>query len=179
MEEVVEDKEQTSAVVNNGHREVDSEVERKKFEVADADGDGDLDSKEMPSFYHPGVHDTVLDITARATLAKKDLNQDGKLSFKEFWGYAEEHSKELSESVEKVEFSRLDEDGDGFVRLEELKLWESGGFHTKAIMRKLFEVADGDDYAHVTADELVDAREAISKSSMKYHFSEWAAHHEL
>jgi len=150
------------------------EVERAKFQAADKNGDGILDATETVSFIFPETDAKVLDVATRGALKQKDLDHDGKLSPKEFWVIEEEISPE-----EHTDFKQLDTDGDGALSVEELKHWESGRFHTKEAMMKIFELADKNGDSHISAEELHHSREALAGSDAHYHFSEWAEHHEL
>merc|ERR1719158_297577 len=62
------------------------EVERAKFNEADSDKNGVLDKPEMPGYFYPETNPSVLEVMTKAAMKEKDLNGDGKLSLKEFWG---------------------------------------------------------------------------------------------
>lgn len=153
-------------------------VEAEKFRAADTNGDGVLDANEVPALFYPETNDAVLEVSTAETMRQKDLNQDGKLSAKEFWEADGDDANELSQE-ENEDFAKLDRNGDGFIDTNELKSWESGMFHTEDSMKKVFELADKDNDMHVTADELAKAREQLSVSDAQYHLIEWAEHHEL
>lgn len=156
------------------------ELETAKFRAADTDGNGLLDSDELPALFYPETHDGVLTMTAQATLKSKDTDGNGELTPKEFWEGDAVDGEDLAISEEEQsDFSKLDLDNSGTLNLEELKAWESGGFHTEEAMKKLFELADKDSDMHVTADELDSARELIAGSDAQYHLMEWAEHSEL
>mmetsp|Transcript_12094 Transcript_12094/g.31042 ORF Transcript_12094/g.31042 Transcript_12094/m.31042 type:complete len:292 (-) Transcript_12094:207-1082(-) len=148
-------------------------LETQKFKLADRSGDGMLDVEELPALFYPETHEGVLEFVTLDVMKSKDLNGDGKLTAKEFWGDAE-----LSEE-EKEDFKKLDANGDGVIDLAEMKHWESGRFHAKDAITKMFEIADKDKDGHVTADELDAAREQIAGSDAQYHLMEWAEHNEL
>jgi len=155
-------------------------VETAKFAAADTNGDEFLDKDELAGLFYPETHEAVLSVTSAETMRQKDLNGDGKLTPKEFWEAedADGDDGELSDE-EIMDFQKLDLNGDGSLDQDELRMWDSGKFHTEEAMKKLFEIADKDHDLHVTADELADAREQIASSDAQYHLIEWAEHHEL
>mmetsp|Transcript_12526 Transcript_12526/g.25477 ORF Transcript_12526/g.25477 Transcript_12526/m.25477 type:complete len:278 (+) Transcript_12526:113-946(+) len=156
------------------------DLETEKFKVADADEDGLIDESELPSLFYPETNDGVLELIAKAFLLENDADKDGFLSLQEFWKGSRDDGDEPSSShEEKEDFVALDKDGNGKLDLQELKVWESGRFHTEAAMRKLLEVADKDSDMHVTVEELSAAREQISGSDAQYHLMQWAEHGEL
>jgi len=86
----------------------------------------------------------------------------------------------MAESEEgKRDFKTLDKDGNGQLNLEELKVWESGDYHTIQAMEKFMETADKDNDLHVTSEEIVAARDSMVDSDAHYQFLDWAEHHEL
>merc|ERR1711920_463963 len=155
-------------------------VEKQKFAAADLNGDGFLDSHELPALFYPETHDAVLQVTVAETMRQKDINKDGKLTPKEFWeaDEADGDEGELSEE-ENADFAKLDTDGDGHLNQRELQEWESGKFHTSEAMKKLIEIVDKNNDMHFTTEELANAREQIAASDAQYHLIEWAEHHEL
>lgn len=158
-------------------------LETKKFKVADDNGDGTLDLKELPSLFYPETHPGVLALASQATLNEKDTDKDGELTAQEFWeiqaaGMDSQEPMDISEE-EMQDFKKLDKDGNGKLNLEELKPWESGYFHTEEAMKKLFEIADKDHDGHLSADEMEDAAEAIQGTDAQYHLLEWSEHAEL
>merc|ERR1712083_269710 len=151
------------------------ELEAEKFTMADENKDGLLDIKELPALFYPETHSGSLELTAKASMMEKDKDGDGLLTPKEFW---ESHSTSDGEEVtisdeEHADFKKLDKNGDGKLDIEEVKVWESGNFHTEGAMQKLFELADKDNDMHVTKQELEDAREQIAASDAHYHLMEW------
>merc|ERR1712029_726564 len=102
------------------------------------------------------MNEAVLEVTAKATLNKKDTDKDGLLTPKEFVWDDPAEGEDLPEISEddQEEFLELDKDGSGKLDIEELKAWESGRFHTEESIKKLFEIADTDRDMHITAEEL-------------------------
>jgi len=156
------------------------DLETAKFRAADSDGNGLLDPEELPALFYPETHEGVLAMTAASTLKSKDTDGSGELTPKEFWEGDNVAGEDLAISdEEQADFAKLDIDNSGTLNLQELKAWESGGFHTEEAMKKLFELADMDHDMMVTADELDTARELIAGSDAQYHLMEWAEHAEL
>lgn len=154
------------------------ELETAKFKAADQDGNGLLDTEELPSLFYPETHDGVLTMTAEATLKSKDSDGNGELTSKEFWEGDSVDGEEMHiGEEEKADFAKLDKDNSGTLNIAELKDWESGGFHTEEALKKLFELADKDNDMHVTADELDTARQLLAGSDAQYHLMEWTEHH--
>lgn len=165
---------------NNAEAHSRKELETQKFKLADRNGDGFLDMEELPAVFYPETHEGVLHLAAGHTHKRKDTDGNGQLSPREFWEGDGVDGQELAISKEEdADFARLDTDGSGALSVEELKIWESGNFHTEDAMRKLFELADKDNDMHATADELDQVREAIAGSDAQYHLMEWVEHYEL
>merc|ERR1711957_803941 len=145
------------------------ELETAKFRAADQDGNSLLDLEELPSLFYPETHDGVLTMTAEATLKSKDTDGDGQLTPKEFWEGDAVDGEDLAISdEEQADFAKLDVDNSGQLNLQELKAWESGGFHTEEAMKKLFELTDKDNDMMISAEELDTARELIAGSDAQY-----------
>ena len=60
--------------------------DRQLFTAADVNIDGKLDAKEFLSFTHPEEDPKMLNILLEQTLAEKDTDKDGAISFQEFIG---------------------------------------------------------------------------------------------
>lgn len=164
----------------NGEALARKELEIQKFKVADHNGDGLLDSEELPAVFYPETNDGVLDIAAAHTHKRKDKDGNGQLSPNEFWdGDGVDGQDQVMTKEEDADFAKLDVDSDGALSVEEVKMWESGTFHTEDAMQKLFELADENRDSHVTVEELERARERIAGSDAQYYLMEWAEHHEL
>merc|ERR1712194_251086 len=132
--------------------------------AVDRNGDALLDIHELPAVFYPETHPGTLDLVTKSTLKLKDLDGDGFLSPKEFWeGDADGEDLAVSEE-EHVDFNKMDTNGDGKLDLEELKVWESGRFHTEEAMKKLIEIADANNDMHATVAELEAAREQVVSS---------------
>lgn len=158
--------------------EARKQSETEKHNAADEDDDGVLDSLELASLFYPETHAGVLRIAVRESMRQKDKDFDGKLTRVEFWEShedGEDDEEELSDE-EKREFRTLDEDKDGFLDQEELAEWESGLFHTRAIAKVIFTIADADKDKKLTADEMAAAAEILSSSDAQHHLLDWEQH---
>lgn len=144
-------------------------LEKAKFKMADEDHDGKLDVKELPSLFFPDSHHGVLELMAKALIEQKDKDNDQLLTPREFWEIPDQEME--IPAAEMKDFQKLDKDHNGKLDTQELKLWESGQFHTEMAMHKLFEIADKDHDSHLTAAELAEASEAIKGTEA--HFTLW------
>jgi len=150
-------------------------VEAEKFRIADANKDNFLVGSEVASLFTPHLEDAVHTLHVGETLKHKDSNKDGKLSFEEFW-YYESLNKKLTEQEKKADFDALDTDKDGGLSLKELKVWESGYYLTEKAMKKLLDVADGNNDKHLTAHEMATSNEDIAMTEAHAELIEWEAH---
>jgi Ca2+-binding EF-hand superfamily protein len=155
------------------------ETETLKFNAADKNRDGVLDSEEVSGLFYPETDDAVLEITVQEAMKMKDTDGNGKLSPTEFWEAEDSGADTDLSEEENADFAKLDANGDGSIDLSELAIWESGTFHTLDAMTKLIQIADKDHDMHVTADELAAAREELTASDAHYHLIEWSEHLEL
>ena len=60
------------------------DAEKKKFDTADKNGDGALDSEEYGAFFHPQDYPEMADLEVSKTLEEFDKNKDGKISEDEY-----------------------------------------------------------------------------------------------
>jgi len=155
-------------------------VEEQKFKAADKDGDGLLDVEELPALFSPTIDSAVLDIHTVEAMTHKDKDKDGKLSPVEFFEVAEEeYPNESIIAEDKEDFDTLDKNRDGFIDLSELRAWESGAFHTDTAIGRVFNVTDKDRDMHLTAEELINARDNLTADQGHFFLAEWVQHLEL
>lgn len=102
--------------------------DRRRWSVADKDGDDALTKEEFTAFLHPEETDHMRDVVVLETMEDIDKDGDGKISLAEYIGdmYQGGEGDEEPEWVknEKEQFSSYrDKDGDGFMDNEEVKNW--------------------------------------------------------
>eukprot|EP00401_Gymnodinium_catenatum_P018641 CAMPEP_0117546598 /NCGR_PEP_ID=MMETSP0784-20121206/46687_1 /TAXON_ID=39447 /ORGANISM="" /LENGTH=263 /DNA_ID=CAMNT_0005343469 /DNA_START=1 /DNA_END=792 /DNA_ORIENTATION=- len=113
---------------------------------------------------------------------KLDLNDDGRLSLKEFREVAkpklqgisaEEKAKSKAEG--KTIFKKLDADGDKYLSPTEFFVYHSGIFAGQEALLSLLGMADSDADQHISVDELVEVRGSpeFGGSSAYHHITDW------
>lgn len=144
-------------------------VEESKFVAADSDGDKVLDANEFPGLFFPETNEKVLNVEVQETMKERDTNKDGKLTLAEFF----EVPVEEVDDHDKETFAKLDKDHDGKLDVSEMKSWETGQYQTQEALQELLKVADKDKDGHMTVEELIQAREAISDLEAHQHLAAW------
>lgn len=144
-------------------------LEKEKFKIADADGNGKLEGEELVNMYGHGVSDQVMEAEAKSVMESKDLDKDGKLNQKEFWyDYLRPEEDHEEEPYDRNEtFHSLDGNGDGFIDMHELKMWEGGYFFLEDAIDKILIMADKDEDGEATFQELADAWHDIELSGVQ------------
>lgn len=162
------------------------DLERRKFQAADSDKNGVLDETELPGFLFPEANDAVLDVVIDASFAAKDLDRDGKLSLKEFFGADVKGRLEQVVDVDGAgedfakhaadDFSHLDQDGDDFVDIIEFSSFQTGSLHEERALRRMHDLADANADGFVTETEIEAARVAIAKEEAHWYLHQWDWH---
>lgn len=98
--------------------------DRAMFEMADADKNELLNQEEYMMFISPEEHPAMLPLLLNQTLAEKDSNRDGVISFQEFLGdTGRDHDKSWL-LAEKDRFDHeYDKDKDGILNGSEILSW--------------------------------------------------------
>jgi len=169
---------------DGGHDEQTSGYSRKelkarehaRFKMADQDNDGLLNQKEAEAFFHPNIHETVLQIATQHTMDEKDEDKDGFLTIEELLGSMEGGPEAYGDDLQM--FQRLDRDESGKLDTKELLPWESGRFHVLHDMQSFMHFADTDGDVHLTIEELT-AMHGNEDHNAQHHFMEMIQHHEL
>lgn len=139
--------------------------DRRRWSVADRDGDDLLTKAEFTEFLHPEEYPRMRDIVVAETLEDIDKNNDGKLSAEEYIGDMYRGGSDESDTEEpqwvrneRETFKQFrDKDGDGYMNYEEVKNWviPPDFDHAEAEARHLINEADVDSDERLTKDEVL------------------------
>ncbi|XP_037052536.1 calumenin isoform X1 [Bradysia coprophila] len=138
--------------------------DRRRWSVADRDGDDNLTKKEFAEFLHPEDNPRMRDIVVAETIEDIDKDNDGKLSVDEYIGDMFRGSEDGEEEPDWVKNERetflnfRDKDKDGFMNMEEVKDWiiPPDFDHAEAEARHLIYEADSNTDEMLTKDEIMD-----------------------
>lgn len=138
--------------------------DRRRWSVADRDGDDNLTKIEFNEFLHPEESVRMRDVVVSETLEDIDKNNDGKVSVDEYIGdmyRAGDDGEEEPEWVknERETFSTFrDKNGDGFMDTQEVKDWiiPQDFDHAEAEARHLIYEADSDADEKLTKEEILE-----------------------
>jgi len=149
-------------------------LEMRKFEVADADGDGKLGPAEFRTM-ESSAHEGMALARAEHRIERHDKNGDGLITMAEFSRWTPE--SEISKQEEAM-FKGLDRDGSGALSKEELLALDSGRYHLEEHIKALFRHADANSDGLIASHELAGAD--INDTADVYHeLKDWLRHHEL
>lgn len=138
--------------------------DRRRWSVADHDGDNNLTKVEFSEFLHPEESPRMRDIVVTETLEDIDKNNDGKVSVDEYIGDMYRGTEDGEEEPEWVKNERetfsnyRDKNNDGFMDSQEVKDWiiPSDFDHAEAEARHLIYEGDSDADEKLTKDEILD-----------------------
>ncbi|XP_012279956.1 calumenin [Orussus abietinus] len=157
--------------------------DRRRWSVADKDGDDALTKEEFTAFLHPEETEHMRDVVVLETMEDIDKDTDGKISLSEYIGDmykgGEEEEPEWVKN-EKEQFSSYrDKDGDGFLNNEEVKNWiiPVDFDHAEAESRHLIFEADMDADQKLTKEEILEKYD-IFVGSQATDFGEALARHD-
>ncbi|CAH0386853.1 unnamed protein product [Bemisia tabaci] len=159
--------------------------DKRRWGVADQNGDGALDRDEFSAFLHPEETGHMRDIVVLETMEDIDKDKDGKVSLEEYIG---DMYRGLEESLEEPDWVRSekeqfslyrDKDGDGFMDQEEVKNWiiPSDFDHAEAEARHLIYESDADADQKLTKDEIL-SKYDLFVGSQATDFGEALARHD-
>ncbi|XP_046394103.1 calumenin-B-like isoform X1 [Ischnura elegans] len=136
--------------------------DRRRWSVADEDGDDALTRKEFMAFLHPEEMGHMRDIVVLETMEDIDKDKDGKVSLEEYIGDMYRGSEGDTEpewvKSEREQFSKFrDKNGDGVMDKEEVKNWiiPPDFDHAEAEARHLIYESDSDGDQKLTKDEIL------------------------
>lgn len=137
--------------------------DRRRWSVADRDGDDSLTRPEFTDFLHPEESPYMRDIIVMETVEDIDKDNDGKISVDEYIGDMYKSTDEKEEEPEWVKHERetfktwRDKDADGFLNNEEVKNWiiPHDFDHSEAESKHLIYEADADSDEKLTKEEIL------------------------
>lgn len=138
--------------------------DRRRWSVADRDGDDNLSREEFIDFLHPEESSHMRDIVVAETLDDIDKDRDGKVSENEYIGDMfrgadnGEEEPEWVKNERKTFTSFRDKDHDGYMNNDEVRDWiiPPDFDHSEAEARHLIYEADTDVDSKLTKDEILD-----------------------
>jgi len=158
--------------------------DRRRWAVADVDGNDRLSKEEFAAFLHPEETGHMRDVVVLETMEDIDKDKDGKVSLQEYIGdmYRGAEGETEPEWVqnEKEQFSQYrDKDGDGFMDADEVKNWiiPPDFDHAEAEARHLIYESDGDGDSKLTKEEIL-AKYDLFVGSQATDFGEALARHD-
>ncbi|XP_057332859.1 calumenin [Microplitis mediator] len=159
--------------------------DRRRWSVADQDGDDALTKEEFTGFLHPEERDHMKDVIVLETLEDIDKDGDGKISLIEYIGdlyRPDENEEEEPDWVknERQQFSLFrDKNQDGFMDNEEVKNWiiPEDFDHAEAEARHLIYEADSDHDEKLTKEEILEKYDTFV-GSQATDFGEALARHD-
>jgi Ca2+-binding EF-hand superfamily protein len=137
--------------------------DRRRWSVADRNGDDELTRAEFTEFLHPEESPYMRDVVVAETIEDLDKDNDGKVSVEEYIGDMYRASEDETDEPDWVKNEReafktfRDKDGDGFLNPEEVKEWiiPQDFDHAEAESRHLIYESDADADEKLTKDEIL------------------------
>jgi len=148
----------------------DPKTEKRKFALADTNGDQMLDTSELKTLITPAMGSDIMLLEMEEQIKGMDANHDGKLSKDEWIQDALKDHEDVEGEAAGAEtkremneaFGRLDKNKDSFLQPAELAVWEMGKYHLDKHLAEVVAIADEDHDGQVTEEELVQARDKIA-----------------
>lgn len=137
--------------------------DRRRWSVADRDGDDNLTRVEFAEFLHPEEAPRMRDIVVSETIDDIDKDKDGKVSVDEYIGDMYRAGEEGDEEPEWVRNERetfgsfRDKDKDGYMNHDEVRDWiiPPDFDHSEAEARHLVYEADTDADGKLSKEEIL------------------------
>ncbi|KIO32672.1 hypothetical protein M407DRAFT_18431 [Tulasnella calospora MUT 4182] len=140
------------------HLTIQTEKQRDEatelFEKFDRNHDNKISYDEFLEILHNEGGEDVTEEKARAAFGEWDTNGDGVIDFKEYWSGVTLKKRGLLNEAEKSVFRMFDQDGDGFLQLEDvLRIFGGGADDLKDALGSLFKDADADGDGKLNLEE--------------------------
>lgn len=137
--------------------------DRRRWSVADRDGDDALTKAEFTDFLHPEESPYMRDVVVSETVEDIDKDNDGKVSVEEYIGDMYRATDDESDEPDWVKHERetfktfRDKDGDGSLNNDEVKDWiiPQDFDHAEAESKHLIYEADSDSDEKLTKEEIL------------------------
>ncbi|KAK6626359.1 hypothetical protein RUM43_006670 [Polyplax serrata] len=136
--------------------------DRRRWSIADEDGDDALTKEEFAGFLHPEEMPHMRDVVVIETMEDIDKDKDGKISLQEYIGDMYKGSEGEPEpdwvKNEREQFASFrDKNRDGFMDEEEVKSWiiPPDFDHAEAEARHLIYESDSDSDQKLTKAEIL------------------------
>ncbi|XP_049291706.1 calumenin-B [Anopheles funestus] len=138
--------------------------DRRRWSIADRDGDDELTREEFTDFLHPEESTQMRDVVVTETIEDIDKDNDGKVSVEEYIGDMYRQGEPDEEEPDWVKHERetftnfRDKNKDGFMDNQEVKDWITPADfdHAEAEARHLIYEADSDADEKLTKDEIIE-----------------------
>lgn len=131
-----------------------SSIDARRFEAADRNGDGVLNTTEFHTFAHPETHAEVLKVEAEHQFKHFDADANGRITFAEF-KLEDESDEDFSEEASREDFDIHDTDGSGDLDAMEFEKLMGGHALLSDSINKAIAAADGDGDGHIHIHEEV------------------------
>ncbi|XP_061551596.1 calumenin-B-like [Phycodurus eques] len=135
--------------------------DKRRFKLADLDGDQNANRQELAAFIHPENFDHMHDIVVVETMEDMDMNGDGVIDLQEYVGdtYSQEGTVPSWVKTESEKFTALrDKNEDGKMDKEETRAWvtRSDYDHAMTEAKHLVNEADANKDGRLTKAEILD-----------------------
>uniref|UniRef100_A0A0R3WAE9 Reticulocalbin-3 n=1 Tax=Taenia asiatica TaxID=60517 RepID=A0A0R3WAE9_TAEAS len=135
--------------------------DQRRFEKADANGDGKLTKEEFAAFLHPEEFDHMRDIVISETLEDLDSNKDGRIDLEEYtrdmWVDDSQSPPEWVKTEQQQFKEARDKNKDGYLDREEIYAWlfPSDYDHIESELKHLMSETDDDQDGKLSKDEIL------------------------
>lgn len=160
--------------------------DKKRFVIADANGDGLLEGDEVGAFVNPEYHTRMHKQVLVETMDEIDKNKDGFISFKEYVDDNTPEGEETEEqewmAFEKTKFNEeRDTNKDGRLDEAEVRAWVLPDFNKARLeeVEHLIKEADADKDGKLSKEEMISKYDVFVGSTSTAYSDEFNQHEEL